>query len=142
MLTRLTEPRWRNDILLDVTWAKIAKRYFGKSPSWMYNKLNGTDGNGGVLVARDCVLQDTLQLPARIDFLIVYLVEPLLVGVEYVPEPGVDGGGVGCPDDLPVPELVLLDNEACDDVARFVLVTDGDAYFVRAVLQDFRLENG
>lgn len=48
MLTRLTEPRWRNDILLDVTWAKIAKRYFGKSPSWMYNKLNGTDGNGGV----------------------------------------------------------------------------------------------
>lgn len=48
MLTRSTEPRWRNDILLDVTWAKIAKRYFGKSPSWMYNKLNGTDGNGGV----------------------------------------------------------------------------------------------
>lgn len=48
MLTRLTEPRWRNDILLDVTWAKIAKRYFSKSPSWMYNKLNGTDGNGGV----------------------------------------------------------------------------------------------
>lgn len=81
MLTRLTEPRWRNDILLDVTWAKIAKRYFGKSPSWIYNKLNGT-------------------------------------------------------------ELVFLDNEACDDVARFVLVTDGDAYFVRAVLQDFRLENG
>lgn len=37
-----------NDILLDVTWAKIAKRYFGKSSSWMYNKLNGTDGNGGV----------------------------------------------------------------------------------------------
>lgn len=36
------------DILLDVTWAKIAKRYFGKSSSWLYNKLNCTDGNGGV----------------------------------------------------------------------------------------------
>ena len=94
-----------------------------------------------VYLLLDCVLQDTLQLPARIDFLIVYLVESLLVGVEHIPEPGVDGGCVGCPDDLPVPELVFLDNEACDDVARFVLVTDGDAYFVRAVLQNFRFEN-
>jgi hypothetical protein len=41
------------DILLDVTWSKIAKRYFGKSPSWIYNKMNkmnkmnGIDGSGG-----------------------------------------------------------------------------------------------
>lgn len=35
------------DILLDVTWAKISKRYFGKSSSWIYNKINGVDGNGG-----------------------------------------------------------------------------------------------
>lgn len=34
------------DIALDVTWSKIAKRYFGKSSSWMYHKLNGVDGNG------------------------------------------------------------------------------------------------
>lgn len=34
------------DIALDVTWAKIANRYFGKSASWIYNKLNETDGNG------------------------------------------------------------------------------------------------
>jgi len=34
------------DIRLDITWSKIARRYFGKSASWMYNKLNGTDGNG------------------------------------------------------------------------------------------------
>ncbi len=34
------------DILLDVSWAKIAKRYFGKSPSWMYHKIDGRDGNG------------------------------------------------------------------------------------------------
>ncbi len=36
-----------HDILLDITWAKIAKRYFGKSAGWIYNKLNGVDGNGG-----------------------------------------------------------------------------------------------
>ena len=34
------------DIRQDVTWSKIARRYFGKSASWMYNKLNGIDGNG------------------------------------------------------------------------------------------------
>jgi hypothetical protein len=36
-----------SDVLLDITWSKIAKRYFGKSSSWMYNKINGVDGNGG-----------------------------------------------------------------------------------------------
>ncbi|HBG80479.1 MAG TPA: DUF5053 domain-containing protein [Porphyromonadaceae bacterium] len=35
------------DIALDVTWAKIAQKYFGKSSSWIYNKINGVDGNGG-----------------------------------------------------------------------------------------------
>ena len=36
------------DIALDVTWSKIAIRYFPeKSVSWFYNKLNGRDGNGG-----------------------------------------------------------------------------------------------
>jgi hypothetical protein len=36
------------DIALDVTWSKIADRYFPeKSVSWFYNKLNGRDGNGG-----------------------------------------------------------------------------------------------
>ncbi len=35
------------DIILDVTWSKIAMRYFGKSSSWIYNKINGVDGNGG-----------------------------------------------------------------------------------------------
>ena len=34
------------DIRQDVTWSKIARRYFDKSASWMYNKLNGIDGNG------------------------------------------------------------------------------------------------
>lgn len=36
------------DIALFVTWGKIAQEYFGKSSSWLYNKLNGIDGNGGV----------------------------------------------------------------------------------------------
>nr|WP_315170603.1 DUF5053 domain-containing protein [uncultured Flavobacterium sp.] len=36
-----------DDIILDISWAYIAKTYFGKSSSWMYNKLNGRDGNGG-----------------------------------------------------------------------------------------------
>jgi hypothetical protein len=25
----------------------MAGRYFGKSASWLYNKMNGIDGNGG-----------------------------------------------------------------------------------------------
>ena len=36
------------DIALDVTWSKISLKYFpGKSVTWLYNKLNGRDGNGG-----------------------------------------------------------------------------------------------
>ena len=35
------------DIRLDISWSKIARRYFDKSASWLYNKLNGIDGNGG-----------------------------------------------------------------------------------------------
>ena len=37
-----------DDIVLEVTWGKIAARYFpDKSVSWFYNKLRGIDGNGG-----------------------------------------------------------------------------------------------
>ena len=35
------------DVRLDITWSNIARRYFDKSASWLYNKLNGIDGNGG-----------------------------------------------------------------------------------------------
>lgn len=34
------------DIVLDVAGAKISQKYFGKSASWIYNKLNEIDGNG------------------------------------------------------------------------------------------------
>lgn len=45
--TRLSTRQQLADIALDVTWAKIANRYFGKSASWIYSKLNETDGNPG-----------------------------------------------------------------------------------------------
>ncbi|MBF0649180.1 DUF5053 domain-containing protein [Dysgonomonas sp. GY75] len=35
-----------SDVLLDISWAKISQKYFGKSSSWMYHKLDGIDGNG------------------------------------------------------------------------------------------------
>ena len=34
------------DIAVDISWLGIARRYFGKSASWFYHKLNGIDGNG------------------------------------------------------------------------------------------------
>lgn len=36
------------DILLSVSWREIANTYFDKSASWLYHKLDGIDGNGGV----------------------------------------------------------------------------------------------
>lgn len=36
-----------HDILLTVRWGDISKKYFGKSPSWLYHKLDCIDGNGG-----------------------------------------------------------------------------------------------
>lgn len=32
------------DILLDINIARLSNRYFGKSSSWLYHKLDGTDG--------------------------------------------------------------------------------------------------
>jgi len=49
-----------DDIALDVTWSKIAKRYFPeKSVSWFYNKLSGIDGNGG---EGDFTISERVQL--------------------------------------------------------------------------------
>ncbi|HVZ96428.1 MAG TPA: DUF5053 domain-containing protein [Chitinophagaceae bacterium] len=51
MSTKVKEPPLAKvqlkDIALDVSWARISNFYFGKSASWIYNKLNGIDGNGG-----------------------------------------------------------------------------------------------
>ena len=35
------------DVLLMIIWGKISNQYFGRSSSWIYNKLNNRDGNGG-----------------------------------------------------------------------------------------------
>ncbi len=39
-----------DDILISVSWGDIAMDYFGKSPSWLYHKLDEIDrgdGRGG-----------------------------------------------------------------------------------------------
>jgi hypothetical protein len=35
------------DVFLYIVWGKFSNTYFGKSSSWLYNKFNGRDGNGG-----------------------------------------------------------------------------------------------
>jgi hypothetical protein len=42
----LTPKKKLADILLDINVAKIAYRYFTKSSSWLYHKLNGNGGKG------------------------------------------------------------------------------------------------
>jgi len=37
-----------SDILLDISWARVSTRYFGKSRSWLHQKLDGINSNGGV----------------------------------------------------------------------------------------------
>lgn len=34
-----------HDLLISISWSDLAKRYFGKSGSWLYHKLDGIDGN-------------------------------------------------------------------------------------------------
>lgn len=34
------------DILVDVSWAQISQKYFGKSRSWLSQKMTGVSGNG------------------------------------------------------------------------------------------------
>ena len=36
-----------SSIYMKITWREIASDYFGKSPSWLYHKMDGIDGNGG-----------------------------------------------------------------------------------------------
>lgn len=39
--SRKTVKQKMSDILLDVSWAKLSERYFGKSRSWLYHKMDG-----------------------------------------------------------------------------------------------------
>ena len=36
------------DIYLYIVWGKFANTYFNRSSSWLYNKFNGRDDNGGI----------------------------------------------------------------------------------------------
>ena len=49
-----------NEILLFVKWGKISTDYFGFSPSWLYQRLKGYDGNG-----RPCELTDAQKETLR-----------------------------------------------------------------------------
>lgn len=35
-----------NDILVLISWREVARKYFGKSSSWLYHKLDGIKGDG------------------------------------------------------------------------------------------------
>jgi hypothetical protein len=37
----ITMKQKMSDILLDVSWAKLSEKYFGRSRSWLYHKLDG-----------------------------------------------------------------------------------------------------
>jgi hypothetical protein len=55
-----------SDIVMDISWAKISKKYFGKSSSWIYHKLDGIDGSGN---KSDFTYSERLQLKnALLDF--------------------------------------------------------------------------
>lgn len=42
-----TEIKQKNiDLLLDINIGRISRKYFNKSPSWIYHKFDGRDGNG------------------------------------------------------------------------------------------------
>lgn len=40
-----TMKKQMEDILLAISWRELSTRYFGKSCSWLYHKLDGVDGN-------------------------------------------------------------------------------------------------
>lgn len=44
--TKSTVRKQLDDIILEVSWAKVSKKYFDRSPSWIYHKMDGIDGNG------------------------------------------------------------------------------------------------
>ena len=45
--TRTTMKQNLSDILLDISWARFSVNYFGRSRSWLHQKLDGRNSNGG-----------------------------------------------------------------------------------------------
>lgn len=52
-----------SDILLEVSWAKISKRYFNRSATWIYHKMDGiyNAGNGTFSEAEKEELKNALK---------------------------------------------------------------------------------
>lgn len=70
------------DILLCVSWREIANTYFDRPASWLYNKLNGIDDNGGFTEKEKELLRGALRLkrthpPCGRDHLGRFFVAPL-----------------------------------------------------------------
>lgn len=43
----LTDAKARmQDIIVAISWREIARRYFGKSSSWLYHKMDGIKSDG------------------------------------------------------------------------------------------------
>lgn len=64
--TILTDAKARlQDILVSISWREVARRYFGKSSSWLYHKLDGikSDGSngGGFTEAERIILKESLN---------------------------------------------------------------------------------
>ena len=53
------------DIALDISWAKIARKYFGKSASWIYDKIDDTN-NGFTETEKDLFRGALYDLAERI----------------------------------------------------------------------------
>ncbi len=47
MIKRETMKQTLSDIILDISWARLSMKYFGKSRSWLHQKLDGKNSNGG-----------------------------------------------------------------------------------------------
>lgn len=45
--TRTTMKQNLSDILLDISWARLSVNYFGRSRSWLHQKLDARNSNGG-----------------------------------------------------------------------------------------------
>lgn len=46
-IKRQTMKQTLADILLDISWARLSTHYFGRSRSWLHQKLDGINSNGG-----------------------------------------------------------------------------------------------
>ncbi len=47
MMKRPAMRRKLEDIMLDISWAKVAMRYFGRPPSWIHQKIDGMESPEG-----------------------------------------------------------------------------------------------